>query len=171
MFVSQTVMGYLERAGVDFDLVTHRHSHHSLQTARAAHIEPDLLAKGVLMFDDEQYWMAVIPASRRVNRWALESLVDTEPLTLAHEEDMPVIFRDCERGALPIVGPAFGVRTAYDDALLEADDVYFEAGDHEHLVHLTQPQFLRLVMDHPHGVISQRPRTRSRSHTRAHRPS
>ena len=171
MFVSQTVMGYLERSGVEFELVAHRHSANSLQTARAAHIEPDALAKGVLMADEEQYWLAVIPASRRLNRWALESLVETEPLMLAQEEDMPVIFRDCERGALPIVGPAFGVQTAFDDALLEADDVYFEAGDHEHLVHLTQEQFKQLMAGHLHGLISHRPRTRSRSHTRLHRSS
>ena len=161
MYVSQIVMGYLERAGVDFDLVSHRHSATSLQTARAAHIEPDKLAKGVLMFDEEEYWLAVIPASRRVNRWALESLVQADPLSLAAEDDMPVVFRDCERGALPIVGPAFGVRTAFDDSLLELDELYFEAGDHEHLVHLTRDQFLRLVMGHPHGAISHRARMRA----------
>ena len=37
----------------------------------------------------------------------------------------PHIFRDCERGALPIVGDAFGLRTAFDDELLHVDDVYF----------------------------------------------
>jgi Ala-tRNA(Pro) deacylase len=161
MFVSQTVMGYLERSGIDFDLVTHRHSAHSLQTARNARIEPEQLAKGVLMFDDEEYWLAVIPASRRVNRWALESLLDTECMSMANETDMPAVFRDCERGALPIVGPAFGVRTAFDDDLLEEDDVYFEAGDHEHLVHLTRDQFQRLVTGHPHGSISHGSRARA----------
>ena len=154
MYVSQTVMGYLDRAGVDYDLISHRHSATSLATARAAHIEPEKLAKGVLMFDEEEYWLAVIPASRRVNRWALESLVDADPLSLATEEDMPALFRDCECGALPVVGPAFGVRTAIDDALLAAEDVYFEAGDHEHLVHLTREEFHRLMHGHPHGAIS-----------------
>ena len=156
MFVSQTVMGYLESAGIDFELVTHRHSAHSLQTARNAHIEPEQLAKGVLMFDDDGYWLAVIPASRRVNRWAIESICDTEHLTFAGEEDMPALFRDCERGALPICGPAFGVRTIYDDDLLEADDVYFEAGDHERLVHVTREQFQRLMANQLHGAISHR---------------
>ena len=161
MYVSQTVMGFLERSGIDYDLVTHRHSAHSLQTARNARIEPEQLAKGVLMFDDEEYWLAVIPASCRVNRWALESLIGSEHMSFAGEEHMPQLFRDCERGALPICGNAFGVRTAFDDHLLESDDVYFEAGDHEHLVHLTRNQFLRLVMGHPHGAISHRSRMRA----------
>jgi Ala-tRNA(Pro) deacylase len=156
MFVSQTVMGYLERSGVDFDLVVHPHSATSLQTARVARIEPEQLAKAVLLSDEAEYWLAVIPASGRVNRWALESLVDADALSLAAEEDMPTVFRDCERGALPIVGPAFGVRTAYDDALLESEDVYFEAGDHEHLVHMKREQFQRLMAGHPHGAISHR---------------
>jgi Ala-tRNA(Pro) deacylase len=154
MFVSQTVMGYLERSGVDYELVAHPHSATSLQTARAAHIEPHKLAKAVLLSDEEEFLLAVIPASGRVNRWALERLVDVDSLSLAAEDDMPVVFRDCERGALPIVGPAFGVRTALDDALLDADEIYFEAGDHEHLVHMTQEQFQRLMAGHPHGTIS-----------------
>jgi len=163
MFVSQTVMGYLERAGVDFELVAHRHSSSSMQTARAAHIEPWQLAKGVLMEDEDEYWLAVVPATHRVNRWALESLIDTERLVLAHEEEMPAVFRDCERGALPAIGPAFGVRTALDDALLETDEVYFEAGDHEHLVHVTRQQFRQLMAGQPHGLISYAPRSRARS--------
>lgn len=159
MYVSQTVMGYLERAGIDFDLVTHRHSAHSLQTARNARIEPEHLAKGVLMYDDEEFWLVVIPASRRVNRWALESLVGSERMSFAGEDHMPHLFRDCERGALPICGSAFGVRTAFDDHLLDSDDVYFEAGDHEHLIHLTRAEFSRLMSGAPHGPISHRSRS------------
>ena len=45
MYVSQTLMGYLDRKGVDFELVTHRHTACSHETARAAKIEPKQLAK------------------------------------------------------------------------------------------------------------------------------
>jgi Ala-tRNA(Pro) deacylase len=153
MFVSQTVLNYLDREGVDFDLVTHEHSSCSHETARAARIAPRELAKGVLM-RGRDYMLAVVPASRHVNAFAVSELLDGELVTFALESEMPFIFRDCERGALPIVGQAFGVRTAIDDALLANGDVYFEAGDHERLVHLRQGDFTRLMRHQPHGAIS-----------------
>jgi Ala-tRNA(Pro) deacylase len=153
MFVSQTLLGYLDRSGVDFDLLTHPHSGCSHEIARAARIAARQLAKGVLM-RGKDYMLAVVPASRHVNAFALSQLMDGELVTFAQESEMPFIFRDCERGAVPIVGDAFGVRTAVDDALLACDDVYFEAGDHERLVHLRHDAFTRLMQDQPHGEIS-----------------
>lgn len=153
MFVSQTVMGYLDRAGYEFDLVKHGHSATSAQSARRAHIDPGHVAKAVLVQDESDYVLAVIPASRRLNRWALETLIDASTVQLADEETMPYVFRDCERGALPAVGAAFGIRTAIDDELLTAADVYFEAGDHEHLVHMHGPHFARMMADQLHGKI------------------
>ena len=153
MFVSQTLLGYLDRSGVEFELLTHPHSGCSHETARAARIAPTQLAKGVLM-RGKDYVLAVVPASRHVNAFAVSQLLDGELVQFAYESEMPFVFRDCERGAVPIVGDAFGLRTAYDDALLACDDVYFEAGDHERLVHLRHDAFARLVRDQPHAPIS-----------------
>lgn len=154
MFVSQAVMGYLDRYGVDFELVTHPHTACSSETARAAKIKPKQLAKAVLMRSKDDYMLAVVPASSHVNAFAVCELLAGELVTFAYESEMPSIFRDCERGALPIVGEAFGVRTAVDDELLASDDVYFEAGDHEHLVHLRHDDFARLMGHQLHGRIS-----------------
>jgi Ala-tRNA(Pro) deacylase len=164
MFVSQTVIGYLERSGVDFELVEHAHSGTSLHTAHLAHIDPHKLAKAVLLTHGGQYLLAVIPASGRVDRGALERLFGVPSFELADEEDMTAVFDDCVVGALPVVGPAFGVRTAIDDALLDAEDVYFEAGDREHLVHVKRAQFRRLMGPSPHAAISHR------SHAHLHPP-
>jgi Ala-tRNA(Pro) deacylase len=155
MFVSHVVMSYLDRLGVEHDIVTHRHTACSTETARAARVERMQLAKAVLMRSNQDYVLAVVPASRHVNPSALQRLLGTEAITLADEEELPFIFRDCEAGALPIVGSPFGLKTAYDDELLQLGDVYFEAGDHEHLVHMRHDDFARLVGGEPHGRISR----------------
>jgi Ala-tRNA(Pro) deacylase len=154
MFVSQTVMNYLDRSGVDFDLVMHTHTFSAGEIAKVAHIEPAKLAKAVLLRNEERYVLAAVPAARQVNPFAIRELLEGEMVTLAEEAEMPFIFRDCERGALPIVGAAFGVQTAVDDELLAASDVYFEAGDHEHLVHMTHDEFVHLMEGELHGHIS-----------------
>jgi Ala-tRNA(Pro) deacylase len=42
-----------------------------------------------------------------------------------------------------------------DEALDAQPEVYFEAGDHEHLVHMTQAEFLRLTADAPRAHFSR----------------
>ena len=154
MFVSQTVMQFLDRSDVDFEVVSHRHTATSSQTARAAGINPNDLAKAVLLQDDEEYLMAVLPAPRMVNPWAVEALIDEPNIVLAQERDLPFIFRDCERGAIPVLGPAFGLRTVVDDAVLQRREVFFEGGDHEHLVHIHGADFARLFDGLEHGHIA-----------------
>ena len=156
MYVSQTVVGFLDRQNVDFEMVAHPHTATSTATARAARIAPERLAKAVLMRGEDDYLLVVVPASRKVNPYAVRELLDEEGLVFAEEGEMPAVFRDCERGALPAVGEAFGLRTAIDDSLLAIDDVYFEAGDHEHLVHLSHDAFVRLMQHQQHGRISHR---------------
>jgi len=155
MFVSHTVMSYLDRLGIEHDIVSHRHTMCSGETAGAAHIERMQLAKAVLMRGDEDYVLAVVPASRQVDTIALQRLLGSTEVTLADEDELPYIFRDCVTGAVPIVGNAFGVKTAVDEDLLLLRDVYFEAGDHEHLVHVGHNDFARLIASELHGSFSR----------------
>lgn len=154
MPVSQMVVGYLDKCGADFDVIGHRHTSCSAETARVAHIAARTLAKGVLMHDEHDYVLAVVPASRRVNRWAVEGVLEEPQVFFADESDMPYLFRDCERGAVPVIGPAFGIKTAVDDELLHRRHVYFEAGDHEHLIHMRGRDFAKLMVGQTHGHIS-----------------
>jgi len=154
MFVSQTVMGYLDRCDADYTVVTHRHSATSAQTAREAHISPRDLAKAVLLHDDADFLLAVVPAMRMVNPWAIEDLLGEPQIMMAEENDLPFVFRDCERGAVPALGTAFGVKTIVDDEVLERRNIYFEGGDHEHLIHMRGRDFARLMLGQPHGHIA-----------------
>ena len=64
------------------------------------------------------------------------------------------MFADCEPGAIPPVGQAFGMETIIDDSLNECQDIYMEAGDHEDLIHLKGTAFRRLMQESPHAMIS-----------------
>ena len=74
-----------------------------------------------------------------------------EPAT---EEEIATLFKDCEPGAVPPLGPAYGVETLLDEALASLDEVYFEAGDHEQLVHVNGEGFRNLLRGVRHGYFS-----------------
>jgi Ala-tRNA(Pro) deacylase len=68
-------------------------------------------------------------------------------LGLAPEEGVAEVFEDCEIGAAPPVGVAYGVPTIIDRQMMGLDDVWFEAGDHRTLVHMKGRHFDRLMGD------------------------
>src|SRR5260370_40407687 len=87
------------------------------------------------------------------------------PLGLATDRERVDLFKDCEPGALPPVGLAYGIDTILDQSLVDTPDVYFEAGDHQALVHVTGSEFLKLMAHAPRAPISHHaePSTRARA--------
>ncbi|HHI92713.1 MAG TPA: YbaK/EbsC family protein [Gammaproteobacteria bacterium] len=154
MAVAATLREYLNRWGVEYELVPHTHTSSSLETAEAAHVPGDKLAKCVMTEDYRGYLMVVVPASHEVEFSRLDEQLDRR-LELATEEELADIFVDCELGAIPPLGEAYGIDVAVDSRLAACDDVYFEAGDHAELLHLRGEDFRDLMAGAEHGNYSR----------------
>ena len=144
MTIARTVQEFLSREGVQYAVVEHPHTGSSSETAEAAHVRGDMIAKGVVVKDDEGFVLAVVPATHNLALGQLEGQLDRR-LELAEEDELGELFPDCELGAVPALGPAYGLETVVDESLLEHDDVYFEAGDHLELIHVDSMQFKSLM--------------------------
>jgi len=154
MTIAASVQKHLIREGVSFELVEHARTLDSTHTAQAAHVPGAQLAKGTLLKDDQGFVIAVVPATRKVDLGAMHRHLG-RPLGLATEGEVANLFGDCEPGALPPVGAAYGIDSVLDDSLMDASDVYFEAGDHRGLVHVSGTEFRKLMTGVPHGDISR----------------
>jgi Ala-tRNA(Pro) deacylase len=155
MAIARRLQWYLDAKGVRYDVLPHPHSSSSMDTARQVQVSADWVAKPVLLEDERGYVMAIVPASHRIDLGRLNQQLNRE-LELAGERELADLFHDCERGAMPALGSPYRVPTVYDDALTTAAEVYFEAGDHEDVVHLRGRDFLRLLDGSLHGRFSQR---------------
>jgi Ala-tRNA(Pro) deacylase len=150
----QTITTYLGKHDVSYETVTHRHTLTANETASEAHVPHHSVAKGVVFCDEDTYVLAVVPACRRVDAEALSTLLGQRRMALASEDELAYLFPDCELGAVPAVGGAYGLRSVIDASLLGEDDIYLEAGDHLSLVHITGKDFRRLMEHAPTGEIS-----------------
>ena len=153
MAVAATVQRFLEQLSVEYDLVPHPHTGSSHETAEAAHVSEDHIAKAVIVKDMAGYAMVVVPASNWVEVAHLRKELNRD-LHLATEEQLVNLFSDCEAGAVPPLGPAYGVETFLDQALTSLANIYFEAGDHEQLVHTAGDDFRTLLAGVRHGYYS-----------------
>ena len=154
MTIAASVQKHLIRAGVSYELIEHTRTLDSTHTAQAAHVPSAQLAKGTVLKDDQGFVIAVVPATRRVDLGALHRRFG-RPLGLATEDELESLFGDCEPGAVPPLGAAYGIDSVLDDSLMEESDVYFEAGDHRRLVHVSGTDFRKLMTGALHGDISR----------------
>lgn len=146
MSVSITLEDCLRNKGSRYEVLQHPHSHSSMDTAEAAHIPGDRLAKTVLLEDEFGYVAAVLPSTYHVRLSEIWKKTGRR-LVLASETEMRELFKDCEVGAVPPVCTAYGLQTYLDESLIRQPDVYFEAGDHEQLIHMEIDQFLELMAE------------------------
>jgi Ala-tRNA(Pro) deacylase len=144
MAIASTVSKYLAECDVPYDVMGHTHTATSAESAAVSHVPGNRLAKSVVLEDAEGYLMVVLPANRRLDLSELQRQLKRN-LELASEYELGNLFSDCEIGALPAIGPAYGVETLVDDAIAEQPEIYFEAGDHEQLIHVSAEVFETLM--------------------------
>jgi Ala-tRNA(Pro) deacylase len=145
MAISDTVDFALRLTEVDFQVLRHGHTETSREASRRAGVSEDRLAKAVALLDEVGPLLAVIPASRVLDVAGLRTRLHRPSLRLMTERELAETFFDCETGAVPPLGPDYRIPTVVDGRLTREPDVYFEAGDHVELVHVSATSFRKLM--------------------------
>lgn len=157
MGIPRTVDDYLGQAKVSYDLVEHTRTLRAREAALSAKVPPRRMAKAVVLRDQrtQRPVMAVVPADHHLE---LKWLKDELGLDLAflRENELEPLFPDCQPGAVPPFGEAYDLTTIWDQSLVNQPELYVEAGDHEHLIHLSQAGVSRILRGQPHAIISSR---------------
>jgi Ala-tRNA(Pro) deacylase len=153
MAIAPTLEEFLRVRGVEFDLVAHAHSESSTETAQMARLRGSYVAKAVVLSDGHGYLVAVVPATHHIQLAWLDNHLQRR-LGLVTEAELSRLFPDCELGAVPPLGPAYGLQTVVDEALFALPEVYLEAGDHETLLRMSGRQFRALMHAHKLAAFS-----------------
>ncbi|MBV4460975.1 YbaK/EbsC family protein [Pseudomonas sp. COR58] len=150
MRMARKVQSSLKQAQCEYDIVAHPHSSSSLETARVAGVPAERVAKSVILDDRHgHYLMAVLPASHHLD---LSKVPDGGQWQITRESNLAHLFDDCERGAVPPLGDAYGLDMVIDPLLTRQKDIYLEAGNHNNLLHMSIPEFLKAV---PHAQVRE----------------
>lgn len=155
MAIARQLLDYLRQHEVGYILTPHPHSGSSMETAEQAHVPGDSLAKGIVVKHEGEYVLVVVPSDYHVELESLHEMLQ-QKVSLAFEEELQALFPDCEVGAVPPIGMAYGLTTIWDPntSLGREETIYFEAGDHEHLVCVTGEQFHELMAPAERGQFS-----------------
>ncbi len=144
MTIAAKVKSHLDERGIAYDLISHYQTGSSHETAQAAHIDEAHMAKAVILRDSQGVVMVIVPGDRWVSLSAVHRALGRE-MVLAGENDAVKYFPDCKAGAIPALGPLYGLETLLDEALVSMAFQYIESGDHRTLIKLSGHDFLALL--------------------------
>ena len=153
MAVTAHLRSFMNDHDVRFEPIPHERTFEMARAAQAVHVSGKNVAKGVMCKTDDDYVLAVMPSSRKLDLDRLGRLLGAK-VTLASEMEAARHYPDCEIGAIPALGAAYGVDTVFDDDMLGSDDVFFEGGDHQTLVAVDAADWRRLIGEARHGRFS-----------------
>lgn len=130
---TRAISRYLDRHGVDHEVIEHAPTYSAAAEARAVGLPPQDAAKTLVLEDRGAYVLAVIPASERLDLHKVRALLGaSRQLRLATEDEIAAHFTQFEVGAVPPVGPVLFTGEVVDRAIAGMDRVLCAGGDHRH---------------------------------------
>ena len=147
MAVTAAVQEFLRRANVGYSVFPHPPAYTAQEEAAVTHVPGRDWAKAVICFADGEPIQAVVPADLAVDLNRLMMLCGAETLRLAREDELEWLFPDCERGAMPPLGPLYKQRVFVDESLASEEQIVFNGGTHGDAVCMRYDDFATIA--HP----------------------
>lgn len=150
------LLHWLREHKVDHEVHEHAEAFTAASTARAEGVDARTFAKVVgVVADDGRKALLVIDASDRVDLRKARELLGAHDVRLLTESELALLAPGCDSGALPAVGPLFGLPMHVDHAIAGDPEISFNAGTHRHSVrvdraaweHAAHVQYADLAVD------------------------
>jgi Ala-tRNA(Pro) deacylase len=140
------VVGFLEEAGIDFDVQEHAPTARAVDEAAALGVGAEEVAKTLVLVAPSGNVRAVLAASERIALHKVAAVlgVGGKQVRLASEDELARDYPEFELGAVP----PFGGRedqVLVDERLAGRDSVAVEAGSHDRSVRLKAADLVRLT--------------------------
>lgn len=125
------LMAWLASNGIEHEVHVHREAFTARATAEAEGVDARTFAKVVAVAtDDDRRALLVLDATDQVDLRKARRVLGAKDTRLLTEPELAGIASDCEAGALPAVGPLFGLPMYADYAVREDPEISFNAGTH-----------------------------------------
>jgi Ala-tRNA(Pro) deacylase len=134
---------FLADQDMPFETLVHPPAYTSVRLAKRLHISGRLVAKSVLLVCPGGYYLAVLPATLRVDFKAIGQNLGN-PVRLARDDEIADLFNDCEQGTLSPFGRLYGISTLLDDSFAPAAQLVFGVQRHSLTIRMRCQDFERV---------------------------
>jgi Ala-tRNA(Pro) deacylase len=145
MAIAPSVQEFLRLANIAYAVLPHFAAFRAQEEAAATHVPDCDWAKTVVCFADGEPLQAVVPADLDVDLPRLAMLVGASTIRLAAEEELRRLYPECDRGAVPPLGPLYGHRIVVDTTLATELRIVFNGGTPHDAIAMRYGDFARIV--------------------------
>lgn len=139
------LLRYLQSNKVEFQVLEHDPAFSAHDVAAVSHVPESEMAKAILIKIDEHFWMAVLRADQRINQQMIRRVFGAKMVQLAHEEDLGMLFPDCQIGAMPPFGNLYGLPVLLEECLADDEEIVFNACTHTKSIRMKFKDFRHLA--------------------------
>lgn len=147
MAIAPSVQEFLRQANVAYAVLPHPAAFSAQEEAAATHVPGRDWAKAVICFADGEPLQAVVPADLEVDLARLAILARASTIRLAAADELRWLYPECDRGAVPPLGPLFKHRIFVDRTLAAEPQIVFNGGTHHDAIAMRYADFALIV--HP----------------------
>ena len=145
MYILTRLKDYLDKEKAAYQHDVHRTAYTAQEVAAEEHIPGRMMAKTVVVKAGDQFGMAVLPATQRVDLAALKAALGGQEVRLATEFEFTGLFPDCDVGAMPPFGNLYGLPVYAEESLTADTEIAFNAGTHQDTIRMKYEDFARLA--------------------------
>ncbi len=145
MPVPVAIQEYLSQRGCPYTTIPHPRAYTAQEEAAVTHTPGHEWAKTVVCFCDDEPVLVLMGADRKLDLDRLRRMAGADTARLAKEPEFAGLYRDCEVGAMPPLGPLFGQRVFVDRRLAECREITFHAGTHMDGIRMAYATFAGMV--------------------------
>jgi Ala-tRNA(Pro) deacylase len=136
---------FLDRHHAQYTHTEHPQAYTAREVASAEHLPAREMAKTVIVFGDEGYHMAVVPANRLVDFHEVRLALGLTHARMATEDEIGKLFPDCELGAMPPFGNLYNLPVYLDSSLAGEETIAFNASTHRDVIHMRTADYRDLA--------------------------
>lgn len=140
----QPLLDWLAGQDIEYEIHEHDPAFTARATAAAEGVDPRTFAKVVgVSTPDRRTALVVLDATDSVDLHKARKVLGTSDVRLLTEPEMSALAPGCEVGAIPAVGPLFGLTTYADYAVRDDPEISFNAGSHRFSVRVDRARWER----------------------------
>lgn len=144
VYTPQPLVEQLDDEHIEFQLIHHRRTETAAAEAAELGVDPEHVAKTVILTTPTALVRAVLPASERLDLHKVREFLGTNDVELATEEVLAGAYPEFELGAIPPFGGPRGDRVLIDVRLLAHPTLVAEAGTHDSSIRFESADLIEL---------------------------
>jgi Ala-tRNA(Pro) deacylase len=136
------IQSYLGERHIRFEVVPHERTETALAEAQALDLPAADILKVLILRSGDDYAMAIIPGSRRLDMSLVKKATADPHVRLATEDEIRAHFPEFELGALPALPGLLGVKAYVDPRVLDHAEAAFADGRQTESMHANPRELL-----------------------------